>query len=76
VTYQRAVLPPRTELRTRRKRVTVTAAVHAENLYERLKSTVLVEVTPPTDDPFHRVPDKCATSHSAPLICRPYGSER
>jgi hypothetical protein len=58
MTYQRAVLPPRTDLRTRRKRVAAKAAVHAEDLYERLKSRVLVEVTPPGDDPFYRAPDK------------------
>jgi hypothetical protein len=58
MTYQRAVLPPRTDLRTRRTRVAAKAAVHAEDLYERLKSRVLVEVTPPTDDPFYRAPDK------------------
>jgi len=58
MTYQRAVLPPRTDLRTRRKRVAAKAAVHAEDLYERLKSRMLVEVTPPGDDPFYRRPDK------------------
>ncbi len=56
--YQRAVLPPRTDLRTWRKRVAAKAAVHAEDLYEWLKSRVLIEVTPPTDDPFYRAPDE------------------
>jgi hypothetical protein len=58
MTSQRAVLLPRTDLATRRKRVAAKAAVRAENLYERLKSRVLVEVTAPPDDPFHRAPDK------------------
>jgi hypothetical protein len=58
MTCQRAVLPPRTDLRTWRKRVAAKAAVHAEDLYERLKSRVLVEVTPPTDDRFYRAPDR------------------
>jgi hypothetical protein len=57
MTYQRAVLPPRTDLRTRRKRVAAKAAVHAEDLYERVKSRVLVEVTPPRDDLFYRAPE-------------------
>ena len=56
MTYQRAVLPPRTDLRTRRKRVAAKAAIHAEDLYERLKSRVLVEVTSPAVDCFYRVP--------------------
>jgi Secretory lipase len=56
MTY-RAVVPPRTDLRTRRKRVAAKAAVHAEDLYERLKSRVLVEVTGPTDDLFYRAPE-------------------
>jgi hypothetical protein len=56
MTHERAVLPSRTDLSTRRKRVAAMAAVRAEHLYERLKSRVLVEVTPPTDDLFYRAP--------------------
>jgi hypothetical protein len=56
MTHERAVLPLRTDLRTRRRRVAAKAAVHAEDLYERLKSRVLVEVPPPSDDAFYRVP--------------------
>jgi len=56
MTSQRAVLPPRTDLATRRKRVAAKAAVQAENLHERLKSRVLLDVTPPTDDPFYGAP--------------------
>ena len=41
MTYQRVALPPRNDLRTRRKRVAVQAAVHAEDIYQRLKSRVL-----------------------------------
>lgn len=58
VTYQRAALPPRTDLTTRRKRVAATSAVHVEGLYERLKSRVLADITPPQDDPFSTAPDK------------------
>jgi hypothetical protein len=56
MTYQRAVLPPRTDLRSRRKRVAAKAAVYAEDLYERLKSRLLIEVPAPSDDPLYRVP--------------------
>lgn len=55
--HQRAVLPPRTDLTSRRKRVAAKAAVHGEDLYERLKSRLLLGVTSPTDDPFYRVPE-------------------
>jgi hypothetical protein len=58
MTRQRAVLPPRTDLTTWRRRAAARAAVRAETLYERLKSRVLVEITPPTDDPFYRVPER------------------
>jgi hypothetical protein len=57
MTHQRAALPPRTDLRTRRRRVAATAAVHAEDLYERLKSRVLTAVAPPADDRFYRTPE-------------------
>ena len=55
--YQRAVLPPRTDLTSPRKRLAAKVAVHGEDLYERLKSRLLPGVTPPTDDPFYRVPE-------------------
>ena len=55
--HQRAVLPPRTDLTSRRKRLIAKAAVNTEDLYERLKSRLLPGVTPPTDDPFYRVPE-------------------
>src|SRR5260370_1101012 len=53
--YQRAVLPPRTDLRSRRKRVVARVMVRGLDLAERLMSQMLVEVTPPADDPFYRV---------------------
>lgn len=56
MTYQRAVLPPRTDLRTRRERGAARVMVRGLDLYQRLKSRVLVDVTPPGDDPFYRVP--------------------
>jgi hypothetical protein len=37
--------------------VVAKAAIHAEDLYERLKSRVLVEVIPPADDLLYRVPE-------------------
>jgi hypothetical protein len=37
--------------------VTAKAAVQAEDLYERLKSRVLVEITHPRVDPFYRAPE-------------------
>jgi pimeloyl-ACP methyl ester carboxylesterase len=55
--YQRAVLPPRTDLRSRRKRVAARVMVRGLALGERLLSRVLVGVTPPADDPFYRVPE-------------------
>lgn len=55
--YQRAVLPARTDLRSRRKRVAARVMVLGLDLYERLTSRLLVSVTPPADDPFYRVPE-------------------
>src|SRR5450432_1157931 len=55
--HQRAVLPPRTDVTSRRKRLIAKAAVHGEDLYERLKSRLLPEVTQPTEDAFYRVPE-------------------
>src|SRR5437016_1789447 len=55
--YQRAVLPPRTDLRSRRKRVAARVMVRGLDLGERLMSRMLAEVTPPADDPFYRVPE-------------------
>ena len=58
ITSQRAVLPSRTDLRTRRELVAARVMVRGLDLYERLKSRVLVDVTPPGEDPFYRVPEK------------------
>jgi Secretory lipase len=55
--YQRAVLPPRTDLRSRRKRVAARVMVRGLDLGERLMSRMLVEVPPPADDPFYCVPE-------------------
>jgi hypothetical protein len=44
--HQRVVLPPRTDVTSRRRRVAAMAAAHGEDLYERLKSRLLVGVTP------------------------------
>ena len=42
--HQRAVLPPRTDLGSRHKRVAAQVMVRGLDLYERLKSRLLVEV--------------------------------
>jgi Secretory lipase len=55
--HQRAVLPPRTDLRSRRKRVAARVMVRGLDLAERLLSRMLVDVTFPADDPFYRVPE-------------------
>jgi len=58
VTYQRAVLPPRSDLRTRRERVLARVMVRGPDFYEQLKSRVLVDVAHPDDDPFYREPEE------------------
>jgi hypothetical protein len=55
--HQQTVLPPRTDLRSRRERVVARVMVRGLGFYERLNSRMLVEVTPPSDDPFYRVPE-------------------
>jgi Secretory lipase len=55
--YQRPVVPPRTDLRSRRKRVAARVMVRVLDVYERLKSRLLIEVRSPADDPFYRVPE-------------------
>ncbi|MBV8951527.1 MAG: hypothetical protein JOZ99_11675, partial [Actinobacteria bacterium] len=47
-------LPPRTDLKTRRKRAAATVVFHGLDLYERLTSRLLVSVTAPADDLFSR----------------------
>ncbi len=59
--YQRPVLPPRTDLRSRRKRVAARVMGRGLDLAERLMSRMLVEVTPPADDLFYRVPENLET---------------
>jgi hypothetical protein len=54
---QRPVLPPRTDLTSRRTRAAAEVMVRVLDSYERLKSRLLVGMTPPADDPFHRVPE-------------------
>lgn len=55
--YRRAVVPSRTDLRSRRKRVAAKVMVRGFDVYERLKSRVLVEVPSPADDAFYCVPE-------------------
>src|SRR4051794_37167545 len=55
--YQRPVLPPRTDLSSRRKRVAARVMARGLDLSERLKSRLLVEVPSPADDPFYRAPE-------------------
>jgi hypothetical protein len=53
-----AVPLARTDLTSRRKRVVAKAMLRGLDLYERLTSRVLVDVTCPGEDPFYRVPEK------------------
>src|SRR5436190_17013469 len=53
----RAVLPPRTDLRSRRKRMVAKAMLGGLHLYEWLASRLLTEVTPPAGDPFYSRPE-------------------
>ena len=55
--HQRPVLPPRTDLTSRRKRMAATVMARGLDLSERLKSRLLVEVPSPADDPFYRAPE-------------------
>ena len=68
ITSQRAVLPPRTDLRTRRELVAARVMVRGLDLYERLKSRVLVDVTRPGEDPFYRVPKKLDASRPGEVL--------
>lgn len=54
---QRTALPPRTDLTTRRKRLFATVMVRGLDLFERLKSRLLIDVPPPPDDPFYLPPE-------------------
>jgi hypothetical protein len=58
ITSQRAILLSRSDLRTRRERMAARVMVRGLDLSERLKSRMLVDVTPPAEDLFYRVPDK------------------
>ena len=51
------VLPARTDLTSRSKRLATELAVRGEHLYEWLKRRLLLPVTPPAEDPFHRTPE-------------------
>jgi hypothetical protein len=53
---QRPVLPPRTDLTSRHKRVAAKVMARGLDFSERLKSRLLVEVPLPADDPFYRAP--------------------
>ena len=54
---QRAVLPPRTDLRSRRKRAAARVTFRGMDLYQRLNARLLVTVTGPADDLFYRQPE-------------------
>jgi len=55
--YQQRVLPRRTDLTSRRERFAAKIMLRGLDLYERLRSRLLVEVPPPTDDPFYCMPE-------------------
>src|SRR5438105_15784088 len=70
--YQRTVLPTRTDLTSRRKRVAARVIVRGLDLAEQAMSRMLVEVTPPADDPFYRAPENPeAVRPGAVLDARP-----
>jgi hypothetical protein len=50
--HQRAVPPPRTDLRSRPERVAARVMIRGLDLSERLKARLLVEMPPPADDPY------------------------
>src|SRR5437870_6300223 len=66
--YQRAVLPPRNDLRSRRKRVAARVMVRGLDLAERFTSRMLVEVPNPADDPFYRVPENLDAFHPGEVL--------
>src|SRR3954471_3233026 len=66
--HQRAALPPRNDLKTRRERFAARLMVRGLELYERLKSRVLVDVTPPGDDPFYRAPQELDASRVGEVL--------
>jgi hypothetical protein len=51
------VLPPRTDLTSRRKRAIATALRHGVHLSERIRVRLLPEVTHPMDDSFYASPE-------------------
>ena len=55
ITSQQSVVPPRTDLKSRRERVGARVMLRGLDLSERLMSRMLVEVTSPADDLFYRV---------------------
>src|SRR5438445_3899774 len=70
--YQRTVLPTRTDLTSRRKRVAARVMVRGLVLAEQAMSRMLVEVTPPADDPFYRpAEDPVAVRPGAVFDARP-----
>ena len=68
MTYQPAVLPPRTDLRTRREQTAARAMRGALTLLERLKSWIAVDVTPPGDDRFYRVAGDLASRRPGEVL--------
>jgi hypothetical protein len=57
MTGQRLALPRRTDLTSRRERVAARAMLRGLDLFERLLSWMLVDVTSPASDPFYRQPE-------------------
>src|SRR5438128_12696515 len=66
--HLRAVVPPRSDLTSRRKRVAARVMVRVLDVYERLKSRLLVKVPSPADDPFYRVPENLDAFRAGELI--------
>lgn len=68
MTYQPAVLPPRTDLLSRRTQVAARAMRGALRLIERLKSWAAVDVTPPGEDPFYCGAEDLSSLHPGEVL--------
>ena len=62
------MLPARTDLTNRRKRIAARAMLRGLDGYERLRSRVLVDVPSPADDPFYSEPENIDDFQSGQVI--------
>lgn len=66
--YQRPVVPPRTDLRSRRERVAAKAIFRGMDLYLRLTARLCMSVTGPADDLFYRRPEGLDALHPGEVL--------